>query len=101
MVGSIAAQSMGENINVFGAYGIAVDPRHLGLIADHMTFDGEYRPLIRAGMAVFSSLCLQVRPKIGPKTRGPLDVVSCWLLQQAVSCGLHVFSEYIVFLSCV
>jgi hypothetical protein len=24
---------------VFGVYGIKVDPRHLGLIADYMTFD--------------------------------------------------------------
>eukprot|EP00903_Cladosiphon_okamuranus_P015157 g14015.t1 len=49
-----------EIINVFGAYGIAVDPRHLGLVADHMTFDGGYRPLNRAGMADFSSPCLQM-----------------------------------------
>lgn len=52
---------MAEITNVFGAYGIAVDPRHLGLVADHMTFDGGYRPLNRAGMADFSSPCLQVK----------------------------------------
>jgi hypothetical protein len=28
---------------VFGAYGIGVDPRHLGLIADFMTHTGGYR----------------------------------------------------------
>lgn len=55
------ASIVAEIINVFGAYGIAVDPRHLGLVADHMTFDGGYRPLNRAGMADFSSPCLQVR----------------------------------------
>lgn len=29
--------------SVFGAYGIGVDPRHLGLIADFMTHTGGYR----------------------------------------------------------
>lgn len=37
-----------------------VDQRHLGLVADHMTFNGSYRPLNRAGMADFSSPCLQM-----------------------------------------
>lgn len=55
------ASIVAEIIGVFGAYGIAVDPRHLGLVADHMTFGGGYRPLNRAGMADFSSPCLQVR----------------------------------------
>lgn len=54
------ASIVAEITGVFGAYGIAVDPRHLGLVADHMTFDGGYRPLNRAGMADFSSPCLQV-----------------------------------------
>jgi len=36
---------------VFGAYGIGVDPRHLGLVADYMTFEGGYRPLNRIGMS--------------------------------------------------
>jgi len=40
---------------VFGVYGIAVDPRHLGLIADYMTYCGGYRPLNRAGMGTNSS----------------------------------------------
>lgn len=31
-------------------YGIKVDPRHLSLIADYMTFDGTYQPLNRTGM---------------------------------------------------
>ena len=35
---------------VFGAYGIGVDPRHLSLIADHMTHTGDYRPCSRAGL---------------------------------------------------
>jgi DNA-directed RNA polymerase I subunit RPA1 len=35
---------------VFGAYGISVNPRHLGLIADFMTFQGGYRPCNRMGI---------------------------------------------------
>lgn len=35
---------------VFGAYGIGVDPRHLGLIADFMTHQGAYRACNRIGI---------------------------------------------------
>ena len=35
---------------MFGAYGIAVDPRHLSLIADAMTHGGGYRPCSRTGL---------------------------------------------------
>ncbi|XP_014257443.1 DNA-directed RNA polymerase I subunit RPA1 [Cimex lectularius] len=35
--------------NVFKVYGITVDPRHLTLVADYMTFHGVYRPLNRVG----------------------------------------------------
>ncbi|GJP44529.1 hypothetical protein CLOM_g3917 [Closterium sp. NIES-68] len=35
---------------VFGMYGISVDPRHLGLIADFMTYDGGYRACNRVGI---------------------------------------------------
>jgi DNA-directed RNA polymerase I subunit RPA1 len=35
---------------VFGVYGIAVDYRHLSLIADFMTYSGGYRPFNRVGM---------------------------------------------------
>ncbi|XP_059472140.1 DNA-directed RNA polymerase I subunit RPA1 [Neocloeon triangulifer] len=41
--------------NVFGVYGITVDPRHLLLIADYMTFDGTYRALNRGGIGAHSS----------------------------------------------
>lgn len=51
---------MSEITGVFGAYGIQVDPRHLSLVADHMTFAGGYRPMNRSGMADFSSPCLQM-----------------------------------------
>lgn len=36
--------------NVFKVYGITVDPRHLLLIADYMTFDGTFKPMSRRGM---------------------------------------------------
>ncbi len=36
--------------NVFASYGIAVNSRHLTLIADYMTFDGTFRPMNRMGM---------------------------------------------------
>ncbi|GAB6022197.1 DNA-directed RNA polymerase I subunit RPA1 [Chamberlinius hualienensis] len=36
--------------NVFMVYGIEVDPRHLLLIADYMTFDGHYKPFSRLGL---------------------------------------------------
>ncbi|XP_013793244.2 DNA-directed RNA polymerase I subunit RPA1-like [Limulus polyphemus] len=39
-----------EITNVFAVYGIQVDPRHLLLIADYMTFDGTYKPCNRIGM---------------------------------------------------
>lgn len=68
------ASIVAEITNVFGAYGIAVDPRHLGLVADHMTFDGGYRPLNRAGMADFSSPCLQVNIRSSEKTDDTLAV---------------------------
>merc|ERR550534_892128 len=44
-----------EITGVFKVYGIEVDPRHLKLIADFMTFDGVYKPFNRAGMENNSS----------------------------------------------
>lgn len=41
--------------NVFKVYGIAVDPRHLSLIADYMTFDGTFKPLSRTGIEYSAS----------------------------------------------
>lgn len=35
---------------VFKVYGISIDNRHLGLVADYMTFHGGFRPLNRAGI---------------------------------------------------
>jgi DNA-directed RNA polymerase I subunit RPA1 len=46
--------------SVFGVYGIEVDPRHLSLIADYMTFGGDYTPMNRTGMREMSSPFLQM-----------------------------------------
>ncbi|KAI1705505.1 RNA polymerase rpb1, domain 5 domain-containing protein [Ditylenchus destructor] len=40
-----------EMNNVFGVYGIEVNPRHLSLTADYMTFTGEVQPFSRGAMA--------------------------------------------------
>ena len=45
---------------VFGVYGITVDPRHLSLIADYMTFEGGYKAMNRIGMEETSSPLLQM-----------------------------------------
>ena len=45
---------------VFAVYGICVDPRHLTLIADYMTYDGGYKAMNRIGMADASSAFLQM-----------------------------------------
>ena len=56
-----ARQSIVNEIRgVFGVYGIDVDPRHLMLIADYMTFDGGYKPMNRRGMMDGSSAFLQM-----------------------------------------
>ncbi|PVU85038.1 hypothetical protein BB559_002114 [Furculomyces boomerangus] len=45
------ASIQNEISNVFGVYHIEVDPRHLGLLADYMTFEGGYKPFSRSGIA--------------------------------------------------
>ena len=54
------ATIVNEIKGVFGAYGIAVDPRHLGLVADFMTYQGGFRALNRMGMSQVSSPFLQM-----------------------------------------
>ncbi|PHH65389.1 hypothetical protein CDD81_2493 [Ophiocordyceps australis] len=39
-----------ELADVFGSHGIKVDPRHLNLIADYMTRNGEFTPFNRIGL---------------------------------------------------
>jgi len=36
--------------NVFSAYGIHVDPRHLSLVSDYMTFEGTIKAFNRVGL---------------------------------------------------
>ena len=54
------ATIVNEIRSVFGVYGIAVDPRHLGLIADYMTHEGGYKPLNRAGIEACASPLLKM-----------------------------------------
>ena len=42
--------SLQEIKNVFAAYGIEVDYRHLSLVGDYMTFEGKYKPFNRVGI---------------------------------------------------
>jgi len=46
--------------NVFGVYGISVDPRHLSLIGDYMTYEGNLRALNRISMTSNPSPFLQM-----------------------------------------
>jgi len=46
-----ARNAITEQISaVFSVYGISVDTRHLGLVADYMTFGGDYKALSRIGI---------------------------------------------------
>jgi len=51
---------IGEIVGVFGAYGIGVDPRHLSLVADYMTFTGKYAACNRIHMDVKASPWLKM-----------------------------------------
>ncbi|KAJ9118268.1 hypothetical protein QFC22_004179 [Naganishia vaughanmartiniae] len=48
-----------EMSGVFGVYGIAVDYRHLTIVADYMTQEGAYKPFNRTGIATKSSPLLK------------------------------------------
>lgn len=45
---------------VFNMYGIEVNYRHLSLVADFITFNGEYRPFNRIGMQESSAPFLKM-----------------------------------------
>jgi DNA-directed RNA polymerase I subunit RPA1 len=45
---------------VFDPYGIEIDLRHLGLVADHMTFEGGFRAFSRAGVDFSTSPFLRI-----------------------------------------
>ena len=59
-VEAMRANIMKEVQMVFGVYGIAVDRRHLSLISDFMTFNGDYRAFNRIGMEESSSPFLKM-----------------------------------------
>lgn len=59
-VEAMRANIVKEIVSVFGAYGIAVDKRHLSLIGDFMTFNGDYRAFNRIGMEESSSPFLKM-----------------------------------------
>lgn len=46
--------------NVFKVYGITVDPRHLSLISDYMTFDGTFKAMNRKGIESSASALQQI-----------------------------------------
>ncbi|KAG8899951.1 hypothetical protein FRB99_006344, partial [Tulasnella sp. 403] len=48
-----------EMAGIFAVYNIKVDPRHLMLIADFMTFDGGFKPFNRSGIGSLSSVLLK------------------------------------------
>ena len=49
-----------EIVNVFDVYSIKVNKRHLGLIADYITFQGKYRSFSRVGISYVSSPMLKM-----------------------------------------
>lgn len=59
-VEAMRANIVKEVTEVFGVYGIQVDPRHLSLIGDFMTFNGDYRAFNRIGMQESSSPFLKM-----------------------------------------
>lgn len=59
-VEAMRANIMKEVQMVFGVYGISVDTRHLSLISDFMTFNGEYRAFNRIGIEQSSSPFLKM-----------------------------------------
>lgn len=59
-VEAMRANIVKEVRTVFKMYGIAVDYRHLSLIADFITFNGDYRAFNRIGMEQCSSPFLKM-----------------------------------------
>jgi DNA-directed RNA polymerase I subunit RPA1 len=59
-VEAMRANIVKEVTEVFGVYGIQIDPRHLSLVCDFMTFNGDYRAFNRIGMQESSSPFLKM-----------------------------------------
>ncbi|XP_063826212.1 DNA-directed RNA polymerase I subunit RPA1 [Ostrinia nubilalis] len=88
--------------NVFNVYGIIVDPRHLSLVADYMTFNGVFEPMSRKGMesstsplqqmSFESSLIFLKDAVINAKTDNLRSASSCLMLGQPCRSGTGAFS---------
>lgn len=87
---------------VFQVYGITVDPRHLLLIADYMTFDGTFKPLSRSGIESSASPLQQMSFESTLKflksaiVKGQLDSLgspsSRLMVGQPCKCGTGAFT---------
>lgn len=88
--------------NVFNVYGITVDPRHLTLVADYMTYNGIFEPMSRKGMEASSSPLQQMsfessliflrEAVLNSKKDNIKSASSCLMLGQPCKNGTGVFS---------
>ncbi|XP_053609913.1 DNA-directed RNA polymerase I subunit RPA1 [Plodia interpunctella] len=88
--------------NVFNVYGIGVDPRHLTLVADYMTFNGVFEPMSRKGMEAStsplqqmsfeSSLIFLKEAVLNAKKDNVRSASSCLMVGQPCRCGTGAFS---------
>ena len=87
--------------DVFNVYGIKVDPRHLSLIADYMTFNGTFEPLSRKGMessasplqqmSFESSLTFLKNATVGGKRDNLTNPSSCLMVGKPCMTGTGCF----------
>ncbi|RVE44695.1 hypothetical protein evm_010653 [Chilo suppressalis] len=90
--------------NVFNVYGITVDPRHLSLIADYMTFNGVFEPMSRKGMESSASPLQQISFEssliflkdaiINAKKDNLRSASSCLMLGQPCRSGTGAFGVH-------
>ncbi|XP_041979543.1 DNA-directed RNA polymerase I subunit RPA1 [Aricia agestis] len=88
--------------NVFNVYGIEVDPRHLSLVADYMTYNGVFEPMSRKGMEAStsplqqmsfeSSLIFLKEAVLNSKKDCLRSASSCLMLGQPCRSGTGAFS---------
>lgn len=88
--------------NVFNVYGITVDPRHLTLVADYMTYNGIFEPMSRKGMesstsplqqmSFESSLIFLKEAVLNAKKDNIRSASSCLMLGQPCRSGTGAFS---------
>eukprot|EP00090_Calanus_glacialis_P015465 TRINITY_DN24413_c0_g1_i1.p1 TRINITY_DN24413_c0_g1~~TRINITY_DN24413_c0_g1_i1.p1 ORF type:complete len:562 (+),score=235.92 TRINITY_DN24413_c0_g1_i1:241-1686(+) len=91
-----------EITGVFNVYGIEVDKRHLSLIADFMTFDGNYKPFNRVGIENNASPLQQMtfetamgflrQATLGGKTDNLTSPSACVVLGKPTRGGTGSFS---------